>query len=283
LFHDYFDSLIEHAKEFFESVLNDLQHCSVQLLRQQIHDVETRINWNDFYANERRRIERREPDDNAEFIQTVADWEKRTRGLPKPEQSTPHLFMAYHHAMQVRHKFESLLHGINSKLQNAKVSPAPPKLPYRALEKMAMEKSEHRWTARCVLDLARGAINCANTGDMAKALLFLDACTSAVRRGERRNKYVALLMALPEIQVVRMKDRFKSPAKSGWADIFINFVFPDDPNRHVHELQIQHQNLTHIREEWGENSHYAGLRVLDRLLKTMELTEEEEAKGQHKA
>jgi hypothetical protein len=113
---------------------------------------------------------------------------------------------------------------------------------------------------------------------MAKAMLFLDACTSAVRRGERRNKYVALLMDIPEIQVVRMKDRFKSPTKSGWADIFINFVFADDPNRHVHELQIQHRKLTEIRKGWGEDSHYAGLRVLDELLKPMKRTEEEETK-----
>jgi hypothetical protein len=274
---------MEHAKEFFDSVLDDLQRCTVQVLRQQIHDEEEKINWNEIYAYERMGIEGREPHDYAEFIRTVAAWKECTQGLLEPKQSTPYLFMAYHHAMLVRHTFESLLHGINSKLQNAKVSVAPPKLPYRALEKMAMEKSEDRWTARCVLDLARGAINCANTGDMAKALLFLDACTSAVRRGERRNKYVALLMDLPEIQVVRMKDRFKSPAKSGWADIFINFVFADDPNRHVHELQIQHQNLTHIRKEWGEDSHYAGLRVLDELLKPMKRTEEEETKGQQKA
>jgi hypothetical protein len=234
LFHDYFDSLIEHAKEFFGSVLDDLQRCNVQALRQQIHDEEGKINWSEIYAREHRGIKGREPYDYAEFIRAVADWEERTQVLPKPEQSTPCLFMAYHHAMLVRHKFESLLHGINSKLQNAKVSVAPPKLPYRALEKMAMEESEHRWTARCVLDLARGAINCANTDDMAKALLFLDACTSAARRGERPNYYVVLLTDLPEIQVVRMKNRFQRPAKSGWADIFINFVFADDLNRHVH-------------------------------------------------
>jgi hypothetical protein len=42
-------------------------------------------------------------------------------------------------------------------------------------------------------------INCANTGNMTKALLFLDACTSAVRRGERRNKYSHHVNDLPEI------------------------------------------------------------------------------------
>jgi hypothetical protein len=25
----------------------------------------------------------------------------------------------------------------------------------------------------------------------------------------------------------------------------------DDPSRHVHELRIQHQKLTHVRKNWG--------------------------------
>jgi hypothetical protein len=58
----------------------------------------------------------------------------------------------------------------------------------------------------------------------------------------------------------------------------INFVFAEDPNRHVHELQIQHQDLIHIRKGWGEDSHYAGLRVLADLLHTTEQTEEGERK-----
>jgi hypothetical protein len=143
LFHDYFDSLIEHAKYFFESVFYHLQRCNVQVLRQQIHDEEEKPNWSETYAYERTGIEGREPHDYAEFIRTVAAWEERTR-LPKPKQSTPHLFMAYHHVMLVRHKFGSLLHGITSKFPDAEVSVAPPKLPYRALEKMATEESEHR-------------------------------------------------------------------------------------------------------------------------------------------
>jgi hypothetical protein len=171
--------------------------------------------------------------------------------------------------------FESLLHGINSKLLQAEVSVAPPKLPYRALEKMAMEKSEHGWTARCVLDLARGAINCANTGDMDKALQYLDACTDEVQCS---NIFKGLVADLPKIKVVRMKNRFSRPTCSGWADICINFFFTEDRNKHVHELQIQHSTLVHVRKKLGEDSHYAGLRGLAELLQTTEPTEEEEAR-----
>jgi hypothetical protein len=49
--------------------------------------------------------------------------------------------MASYHAMQVRDKFCRLLHGIKGKLPDTDV-----KLPYHALEKMALEDSDRRWT-----------------------------------------------------------------------------------------------------------------------------------------
>jgi hypothetical protein len=42
-----------------------------------------------------------------------------------------------------------------------------------------------RWTA----DLQQSAINCTNSGDMTKALVFLGACIYEVRRFEQPNKY----------------------------------------------------------------------------------------------
>jgi hypothetical protein len=116
------------------------------------------------------------------------------------------------------------------------------------------------------MDLGRGAIDCASTGVMKRALLFLDACTSEVRRSERANKYKGLVEDLPEIQVVRMKNRFSQPTGGGWADIFINLTFAEDPNRHVHELQIQHRELVLVRKRWGEDARYANLRVLAEIL-----------------
>jgi hypothetical protein len=169
----------------------------------------------------------------------VAGCVQRTQGLPKPEQSTPRLFMAYYHAMQVRDKFCMLLQGIKEKLPHVSVLVAPLKLPYRALEKVALEDSDRRWTALCVMDLGRGAIDCPNTGDMTKVLRFLDTCTSEARSNPASNLYSGLVEKLPEIQIVRVKDRFEHPTKGGWADIFINFVFAYDLKRHVHELQIQ--------------------------------------------
>jgi hypothetical protein len=58
------------------------------------------------------------------------------------EQSTPHLLMACHHAMQARDKFGMLLHDIKEKLPDTNVCVAPLELSYRALEKMALEDSD---------------------------------------------------------------------------------------------------------------------------------------------
>jgi hypothetical protein len=267
-FQQFFDALVLSAKTFFDDTLKEFQEYDIPALRLLIEREESRVNWGVIYARERLRIKGKEPYDYDPFIQTVRDWAERTESLPKPEQSTPHLFMAYHHANQVSGKFATLLNGIGEMVQGAEVLVAPLKLPYRALEKMALEESDRKWTARCVMDIGRGAINCPDTGQMTKTLEYLDACTSDVRNQTRPNDYRDLLLHLPEIQVVRVKNRFENPTKGGWADIFINFVFAQDENRHVHELQVQHSNLVHIRKRLGEDARYANLRVLAEILQT---------------
>jgi hypothetical protein len=167
--------------------------------------------------------------------------------------------------MCTRGRFEELLRGIKEKLPEIEWQIADPNRPYRALEKMALEDSDRQWTARCVVDLSRGSIVCSNTKVMQDVFTFLDACTSKARSA-LRNPYVGLMRHLPEVRFVRVKNRFERPARGGWADIFVNFVFVADQLGHVHELQIQHRSLVCIRTDDGEDSHYAGLRVLDELL-----------------
>jgi hypothetical protein len=108
---------------------------------------------------------------------------------------------------------------------------------------------------------------------------FLDACSSEVRSGDRQHPYKGLVQHLPEVRIVRVKNRLKSPTPGGWADILINFVFDADERfNHVHELQIQHCELVRIREDYGEDSHYAGLRVLAEILRKACGTTTEETK-----
>jgi hypothetical protein len=248
LFQHFFDVLAQHAKEFFRNTFEDICRCDREGVEGRIKLEERKLNWSTIYARARETIEGREPFDYPNFIRTVAEWENRAGHLFKTEQSTPHLYIAYYHAIQDGDMFCRLLHGIYELFPDIKTSVGVLKSPYRPFEKMALEKSDRSWTAHCVMDLGRGAIECPNTGEMNMVLMFLDACTSEVRRGIRLNDLAGLVEHLPEIRIVRVKNRFEHPTKGGWADILINFVFTDDLNRHVHELQIQHRELVVIRK-----------------------------------
>lgn len=40
-------------------------------------------------------------------------------------------------------------------------------------------------------------------------------------------------------QVIRVKDRYTKPSAGGWRDCMINYVFKQDPHKHICELQVQ--------------------------------------------
>jgi hypothetical protein len=65
-----------------------------------------------------------------------------------------------------------------------------------------------------------------------------------------------------------MKNCSADSTGGGWVDIFINLAFAEDPNQHVHELQLQHRELVLVRKWFGEDAQYANLRVLTEMLQT---------------
>jgi hypothetical protein len=276
LFQRFFDTLVQHAKAFFMDTFKDMCRCDRKAVEGVIEKEECKVKWNGIYTREREAI-KQEPHYPA-FIQTVSEWERRLPALPKPEQSTPDLPMAYYHATHVKENFRELLEGIKEKLPDTILSGPALKHPYRTLEKMALEESDRKWTARCVMDLLRGAIDCRDTREMNRVLMFLDACTLDVREGIRSNDYEGLVSALPTIRIMRVKNRFENSTKGGWADISINFVFVNGPNQHVQELQLQHRELVLIRKGWGEDARYAGLRVLAEFLQSVPTAVDGDAK-----
>lgn len=54
-----------------------------------------------------------------------------------------------------------------------------------------------------------------------------------------------------DVTTVRVKNRFEKPTSGGWRDILINFVFNDDTEMHVCEIQIMHRHLLSVREDMG--------------------------------
>ena len=69
-----------------------------------------------------------------------------------------------------------------------------------------------------------------------------------------------------QIVIHRIKNRFQSPNKSGWADIMINFHFVEDKHSHVCELQIVHDSMMLVRRKMGGHNEYAMFRSASELM-----------------
>ena len=57
------------------------------------------------------------------------------------------------------------------------------------------------------------------------------------------------------IKIVRVKQRYKTPAPGGWADLMINFFFVADPRKHVCELQVCHTRMKAQRSAGGHQDY----------------------------
>ena len=114
----------------------------------------------------------------------------------------------------------------------------------RALEKSAMREPKNRFKAGVVVDIVRGA------------LVYNDVagCLKAVRQ----------IQAAQSIVVVRMKDRFTrgNETSGGWRDVLFNIYMESDPNQHICEIQIHHQNMLTVRSELGGHYIYGIFRSL---------------------
>jgi hypothetical protein len=146
-----------------------------------------------------------------------------------------------------------LLRGIGEKLPpDTEVLIAPPKLPYQVLEKMALERSDSRWTAWCVMDLGRGVI---------------DTC-------HEESVVVSLCLHLRGPQKRARKHTYESAGNPSGADeeslqplvagqtYSLTWRLPETRIK----LQIQHRELVLVRKRLGEDARYANLRVLVEVL-----------------
>jgi len=70
---------------------------------------------------------------------------------------------------------------------------------------------------------------------------------------------------------LRVKNRFKQPTPSGWADILINFSFASDPDQHICEIQLVHTGMLTARKHCNAHTAYAKFRSALELLETFGL------------
>merc|ERR1711934_598945 len=65
--------------------------------------------------------------------------------------------------------------------------------------------------------------------------------------------------------------RFRNPTSSGWADLLINFTFVSDPDQHVCEVQLVHEEMLTARKHCNAHKAYAKFRSALELLQTFGL------------
>jgi len=94
-----------------------------------------------------------------------------------------------------------------------------------------------------LLDVARGGIECPNMKSVCKALeCLLDHSKKGM------------------LELLRIKMRFDKASDGGWRDVLVNFIFKDDPEKHVCELQVMHQQMMTMRADMGAHKDYAQIR-----------------------
>ena len=80
---------------------------------------------------------------------------------------------------------------------------------------------------------------------------------------------VAALQALQdcdEIKVVRVKDRFNSPAPGGWMDVMANVMFVGDRSKLICEIQFVHTSMLAVRKNMKGHDDYAVSRSASELV-----------------
>jgi len=90
------------------------------------------------------------------------------------------------------------------------------------------------------------------TDKHAGELIFVnDVCRAQAifDRIDKLHNSLAALTMLPNVVVVRVKDRFSHPASGGWSDIMVNLFHVNDPNQHVCEIQFCLGPMLRLRQD----------------------------------
>ena len=115
--------------------------------------------------------------------------------------------------------------------------------------------------ANKVCDIVRGMISC---HDMSQI-----------------SDLVKILQSSNEIVVTRVKDRFlDAPSGGGWRDCMVNFFVKEDPNKHVCELQIVHNQMLTARKGLPGHLIYNRVRNADELVRLNPETPETKEESQ---
>ena len=155
-------------------------------------------------------------------------------------QRTSAVLALFLDAKAIQEQFKNYLETLAKKLSKYSVDANVPdnlKSLYRVLEKTAYNDFD----VKNVFDVVRGALEFNSMKSMVLALTFLSSDKN--------------------ITIVRIKDRFGKPTDGGWSDCLINAFFVNDPNQHVFEIQLLHQQMMFVRKTCGAHHTYNAFRT----------------------
>ena len=171
------------------------------------------------------------------------------------------------HAAERRPRFNAFLELVATKTGSIAV-PGPIKGPWRALEKVVLRpgstQADSALDASHLCDCLRGSLICKDFTVISSVLEWLTSLDQDIGPKEQ----VEHVDSGFAIRLLRAKCRFTTPTSGGWADLLLNFVFVDDEEAHVVELQVQHETLLRVRKEGNAHEKYNSFRAAFEILET---------------
>ena len=168
------------------------------------------------------------------------------------DQTTSDSATLYQHAAQIFAKYQTFVNGIVESVKDEiKVSlPSKLKKMGRIIEKTILKRKDDPGNVNKVCDIDRGMVLCDDMSQIASVVDYLQSQQEA-----------------NVIVVTRVKDRFfKAPSAGGWRDCMINFFFINDPNQHICELQLIHNQMMTARKGLPGHAVYNRVRNASELL-----------------
>merc|ERR1711988_460244 len=193
----------------------------------------------------------------AALVANVKECSTLLKGATQTSSDAATVFM---HAASVRPKFNSFMTKLADRMDGVELD-LPPSLKKmtRIVEKSLLKRPEDPGNTNKVCDVVRAMVKCKGLKDISA---FLDS-----------------LRQCPEIEIVRLKDRFiREPSSGGWRDCMINFRFKDDENLHICEVQLVHATMLTARQGLPGHAIYNKVRNANELLSLAKLNYEFKSK-----
>ena len=185
-------------------------------------------------------------------------------------------------ALELKPDFDEFLHVLARK-SGTTATPGPLKGAWRAIEKMVLRDSHQNGSeldASLLCDVLRGGLVAESIAELLGALDLLKACDH--EHGDA-TRSAGIDLSKFKIRIIRTKCRFTRPTSGGWADLLVNFIFVNDPSKHIVELQLQHKQMLLTRKEGGAHSAYNTFRSAYELLETIGMAPKDQPIGTQQA